>query len=56
MAQEICTDYNRFGNTTGEVVLDTVDKRNNKMVSSPPYFPLDIQESTIHWASDEWRT
>ena len=31
MAQEICTDYNRFGNTTGEVVLDTVDKRNNKM-------------------------
>ena len=31
MAQEICSDYNRFGNTTGEVVLDTVDKRNNKM-------------------------
>lgn len=31
MAENICTDYNRFGNTTGEVVLDTVDKRNNKM-------------------------
>ena len=31
MAESICTDYNRFGNTTGEVVLDTVDKRNNKM-------------------------
>ena len=31
MAENICTDYNRFGNTTGEVVLDTIDKRNNKM-------------------------
>ena len=24
-------DFNRFGNTTGEVVFDTVDKRKNKM-------------------------
>ena len=31
MAENTCPDYNRFGNTTGEVVLDTVDKRNNKM-------------------------
>jgi len=31
MAKNTCPDYNRFGNTTGEVVLDTVDKRNNKM-------------------------
>ena len=31
MAENICPDYNRFGNTTGEVVLDTIDKRNNKM-------------------------
>ena len=31
MAEKTCPDYNRFGNTTGEVVLDTVDKRNNKM-------------------------
>ena len=31
MAENTCPDYNRFGNTTGEVVLDTIDKRNNKM-------------------------
>lgn len=31
MAENTCPDYNRFGNTTGEVVVDTVDKRNNKM-------------------------
>tara|TARA_Y100000592_G_scaffold45380_1_gene72012 strand:+ start:931 stop:1551 length:621 start_codon:yes stop_codon:yes gene_type:complete len=31
MAENTCPDYNRFGNTTGELVLDTVDKRNNKM-------------------------
>lgn len=31
MSQGTCPDYNRFGNTTGEVVLDTIDKRNNKM-------------------------
>lgn len=31
MAENTCPDYNRFGNTTGEVVLDTVDQRNNKM-------------------------
>tara|TARA_B100000085_G_scaffold78744_1_gene70817 strand:+ start:519 stop:1139 length:621 start_codon:yes stop_codon:yes gene_type:complete len=31
MSEKTCPDYNRFGNTTGEVVLDTVDKRNNKM-------------------------
>lgn len=31
MAEKTCPDYNRFGNTTGELVLDTVDKRNNKM-------------------------
>lgn len=31
MAENTCSDYNRFGNTTGEVVLDTIDKRNNKM-------------------------
>ena len=26
-----CPDYNRVGNTTGEVIFDTTDKRNNKM-------------------------
>ena len=26
-----CPDYNRIGNTTGEVIFDTADKRNNKM-------------------------
>tara|TARA_B100000287_G_scaffold397253_1_gene413634 strand:+ start:1394 stop:2014 length:621 start_codon:yes stop_codon:yes gene_type:complete len=31
MSEKTCPDYNRFGNTTGEVVVDTVDKRNNKM-------------------------
>ena len=31
MSEGTCPDFNRFGNTTGEVVLDTIDKRNNKM-------------------------
>ena len=31
MAAVECPDYNRFGNTTGELVLDTADGRNNKM-------------------------
>ena len=31
MAEKKCPDYNRFGNTTGELVLDTVNERNSKM-------------------------
>jgi hypothetical protein len=31
MSAARCPDYNRIGNTTGEVVFDTADKRNNKM-------------------------
>ena len=31
MSAARCPDYNRIGNTTGEVVFDTTDKRNNKM-------------------------
>ena len=31
MSKDQCPDFNRFGNTTGEVTLDNVDARNNKM-------------------------
>ena len=31
MAEPRCPDFNRFGNTTGEVTLENVDNRKNKM-------------------------
>ena len=31
MSAARCPDYNRIGNTTGEVIFDTADRRNNKM-------------------------
>ena len=48
MAAVECPDYNRFGNTTGELVLDTADGRNNKMaVMIRRIFPSTFKEHNI---------
>ena len=40
-----CFDYNRVGNTVGEIELEAVDKRDNKMaVMIRRIFPLHILE------------
>tara|TARA_B100000927_G_scaffold288786_1_gene284074 strand:+ start:365 stop:982 length:618 start_codon:yes stop_codon:yes gene_type:complete len=46
MSAAICQDHNRVGNTTGEILFETVDARNNKMaVMIRRIFPSKFRRS-----------
>ena len=51
------SDFNIVGNTTGEVVFDTIDERGNKMavLSIASFLHLNSEEA-LHRTSDEWET